>query len=125
MIEFTSDIPEDALNLLMKLGEQYCFDPVSSNESEVYFSNLISCYNGKKDELSSYLKAQVKTDFKVLKEFPDWLQSADWQFNRGKPMCFVGDMEAKLKRDGAVYGIKFYVFWDIETGETRTITQFD
>ena len=116
---------EDTLELLYELCEELDIDPLSSSESENYFYSLLSAYQGKKEELEPYLKGQIKKDFKFLKEMPEWLQGQDWQFHNGKPMCFVGQMEAKVNQDGHIHSLMFYVFWDMDTGTTETVIQSD
>ena len=76
--EFVSKIPEDTLEMLYELGEELDIDPLSSAESENYFYGLLSNYQGKKEELRSYLSEQIKQDFKFLKDMPEWLQESDW-----------------------------------------------
>ena len=123
--EFVSKIPEDTLEMLYELGEELEIDPLSSAESENYFYGLLSNYQGKKEELRSYLSEQIKQDFKYLKDMPEWLQESDWKFHNGKPMCFVGQMEVKVNKDGYMHILMFYVFWDMDTGITETIIQND
>ena len=123
--EFVSKIPEDTLEMLYELGEELEIDPLSSAESENYFYGLLSNYQGKKEELRSYLREQIKQDFKYLEDMPEWLQESDWQFHNGRPMCFVGQMEVKVNQDGYIHILMFYVFWDMDTGITETIIQSD
>lgn len=125
MEEFMTEIPEDVLDILYELGEEFYFDPLSSIESENYFINMISNYQESDNELETYLREQVKKDFKILEEAPEWIQNADWQYNNGKPMCFVGQIETQSSQKGCSYGMTFYVFWDMETGETKVVTQYD
>ena len=122
---FESKIPEDILEMLYDLGGELNIDPISSIESEDYFSNLILNYKGEKDELEPYLKKHIENDFKCLKEQPEWLQGDEWQFSNGKPMCFVGQMEVEVNQEGYIHTVMFYVFWDIDSGDTKTITQSD
>ena len=120
-VGFESKIPEDTLEILYELGKELHIDPLSSLESENYFCGLLSNFQGKKEELMSYLSKQIKKDFKFYKKMPEWLQASDWQFHNGRPMCFVGQMEVKVNR----YDYMFYVFWDMVTGITKTIIQSD
>ena len=124
-VEFESKIPEGTLQILYDLGKELHIDPLSSLESENYFYGLLSNFQGKKEELMSYLSEQIKKDFKFLKEMPQWLQVSDWKFHNGKPMCFVGQMEVKVNQDGYIHSLMFYVFWDMDTGITETIIQSD
>lgn len=121
MEDFVSKIPEDIFEILLDLG----IDPVSTTETEDYFYHLVTDYTGDPEAFETYLKKSVERDFKSMSEPPEWLQGSEWQFNNGKPMCFVGQLDTFLQRDGGEYGLTFYVFWDMETGETKTITQSD
>lgn len=124
-IEFESKIPKETLEILYNLGKELHIDPLSSLESENYFYGLLSNFQGKNEELMSYLSEQIKKDFKFTKELPKWLQVSDWQFHNGKPMCFVGQMEVKINKNSYMHSLMFYVFWDMDTGITKTITQSD
>lgn len=124
-IFFETEIPEDVLKMLFELGKKLNLDPISNLETERYFFQILSKYSGDRTGLREYLKVNIEHDFRTLKEAPRWLQASDWQFNEGKPMVFVGQLDSILHRDGMVSNISFYVFWDIKKGETRTVTQSD
>ena len=122
-IEFESKIPKDILEIVCKLGKELHIHPLSSLESENYFYGVLSNFQGKKEELIAYLSEQIKKDFKFLTEMPEWLQESDWQFHNGKPMCFVGQIEVKINQGSYIHSLMFYVFWDTDTGITKTIIQ--
>ncbi|MBD5135606.1 MAG: hypothetical protein HDT39_06545 [Lachnospiraceae bacterium] len=122
-IDFTSEIPWDKMEILLKLGNEFYFDPSSSIESEEYFLKLLSKYQGCDDDLVTLLRADIKKDFKVLDKKPDWLQDPEWQFNNGRPMEFVGQLEIGHDKNGLYDDAVFYVFWDREMGITKTIIQ--
>ncbi len=123
--EFSTELPEDVLKILLELGKELKFDPLSSIESEDYFCGLVSDDSGSKEELRESLSKTVQRDFQVMKERPRWIQEAEWQFHNGKPMIFVGQLDSFIHQDGLKREVSFYVFWDFESGTVKTITQCD
>ena len=123
-IDFTSEIPWNKMEILLELGNEFSFDPSSSIESEKYFLKLLSKYqNNNDDDLVSLLREEIKKEFKVLDKKPEWIQDPEWQFNNGRPMEFVGQLEIKQDKISLHNDAMFYVFWDRETGITKTIIQ--
>lgn len=122
---FLTELPDDIFELLLELGNEIGIAPFSSVESENYFCELLKDYSGDKNEVKRYFEDAIKRDFQIMKEKPRWIQEGDWQFHRGKPMIFVGQLDATIKQDGVSYGISFYVFWDYKDGVTKTVTQSD
>lgn len=122
---FSTELPDDIFKLLLELGGKIGIDPFSSVESENYFIKLLKNYHGNKEEIREYFENTIKNDFKTMKEKPHWLQGCDWQFNKGKPMIFVGQLDTTIQRDGVSYGTSFFVFWDYKDGTTKTVTQSD
>ena len=121
--DFFTDIPQDALELLMELGGQLGVDPLGDTDGERYFCALLSQYSGSGEGLREYIKRAVERDFLVMKERPCWIQSPEWPFHNGKPMIFVGQLDTAIRRDGFRYGLSFYVFWDSGDGFTKTVSQ--
>lgn len=124
-IDFSSDIPESDLYLLLDLGKKYGFDPLYSDESENYFADILQRCNVEGDEKKKFLESQISKDFKFNVDVPKWTQDPEWPFDEGKPMFFVGQIELGINRDGNRFISTFYVFWNMETGETTTICQAD
>ena len=122
-IPFVSKIPADALPMLYKISQAVGVDPLGSAESEDYFYRLLTDYQGQAADIVAYLQKQIKKDFISLCDTPQWLQSSDWQFHHGKPMCFVGQIEVKINQGSYIHSLMFYVFWDTDTGITKTIIQ--
>lgn len=122
-IDFTSEIPWDKMEMLLELGNEFSFDPSCSMESEKYFLNLLSKYQNMDGDLVTLLREDIKKDFRVLDKKPRWIQDPEWQFNNGRPMEFVGQLEIKQEKTGLHDDAIFYVFWDRETGITKTIIQ--
>ncbi len=92
-------------------------------ESEEFFSKIVKNFDGSKEECLMYIEANVKRWFRCITERPKWIQEAEWQFNNGNPMVFVGQVEVDpasgFFHDSAI----FYLFWDSKTGETKTAIQ--
>ena len=95
-IDFVSEIPWEKMEILLKLGEEFGFDPSSSIESEQYFPKLVSNYQVSDAKLINLLREDIKRDFRVIGEKPKWVQNPEWQFNNGKPMEFVGQFIRKV-----------------------------
>ena len=60
-------------------------------DCERFLSDLRTDFQGSDGEFVKYVQANVETWFRVVNSFPAWVQNADWQFHRGKPMVFVGE----------------------------------
>lgn len=116
---FQSRIPDNALMLIYQLGRDKEIDPLSSIESEEYFCRLLSEYSGSEERLAEYLRECIQRDFRVMKHPPRWIQGSEWQFCNGKPMAFAGQLDDEDRGDS------FYIFWDMESGEIKTIRQLD
>ena len=122
--DFTSEIPLDKLKILLQLGKEFAFDPLSCNESEKYFIKLLEKYQDYNDnDLKDLLGTAVAKDFQVVDKKPEWIQDPEWQFNNGNPMTFVGQLETKHNKIRLHDDAIFYVFWDREIGITKTIMQ--
>ncbi len=125
MVEFETEISDDVLLWLLKIGNKYGFDPLSSEESEAYFVQLVREYNLQDDTEKAMLQKRLAKEFASCGKPPVWIQGAEWPFHKGKPMVFVGQIEAAVTRDGNHYPNVFYVFWNAEDGETVTVVQVD
>lgn len=124
MDDFTSKIPLDKMEILLQLGKEFSFDPLSCIESEKYFIKLLEKYQDNTDnDLKDLLRTIVAKDFQVVDKKPEWIQDPEWQFNNGKPMTFVGQLEKKYDKIKLHDDVIFYVFWDRETGVTEPIIQ--
>lgn len=122
--DFITEIPLDKMKILLQLGKEFSFDPLSCSESEKYFVKLLEKYQEKNNiDLKDLLRTVIEKDFEVVDKKPEWIQDPEWQFNNGRPMTFIGQLEIKQDKlklhDDAI----FYLFWDREIGITKTIIQ--
>lgn len=121
--DFESEIPWDKMELLLELGQEFSFDPSSSIESEMYFISLLSKYKDNVENMFVLLRKEVQKDFRVVDKKPIWTQDPEWQFSDGMPMEFIGQIEVKKDKINLHDDAIFYVFWNRETGETKTVIQ--
>ncbi len=121
MDNFATEIPDEILEILYSLGREFSFDPLSSVESENYFIKLLNEYDG--IDLKEWLRNTVLKRFLFIENKPEWIQGPEWQFSNGKPMIFVGQINLPPQKTKLHDESMFYVFWDRDTGETKTIIQ--
>jgi len=121
--KFESKIPLDSLGVLLELGREIGFDPLSSVEMEAYFARLLDQSPDTGEGLLECLRPQVAQAFQCLVASPKWIQNPNWQLHAGRPMRFIGQIDVSralgLFHDDA----SFYVFFDPPTGMCRTIVQ--
>lgn len=124
---FTSKIPLEKLDILLELGNEFSFDPQESCESEKYFIDLLEKYSENfcdLEDLKQFLRQIVMRDFQIICQKPNWIQGSEWPFTRnGKPMIFIGQIECKKEKINLHDDAIFYVFWDRDTGDIKTIMQ--
>jgi hypothetical protein len=116
-------IPIEHIPLLIRLGSHYGFHPGASRESEEYFAQLIGECRREGDGWRDLIEQSVAQAFRTIAEAPEWIQSGDWQFADGRPMVFVGQIDVPAGKGWFHDDASFYVFWDPDSGETRTIIQ--
>lgn len=92
-------------------------------ESEDFFSNIIEQFEGTRKECLDYIKSNLKNWFKFVKKGPDWIQEAEWQFANGKPLVFVGQINIPKETGYFHDDAAFFIFWDTDSGETKTVIQ--
>ena len=121
MDDFETRIPNWALTVLLDIGSEIGFDPTASSESEDYFITVLQEFNGEQWELETWLRSKFAEAFKSVGALPEWIQNPSWQFSKKGPMIFVGQINVPpgLFHDEA----SFYLFFDQETGTTKTIIQ--
>ena len=105
MIFNSFDDPEtynsETYKLLLSVCSQYQVDPSSSLESESFFRNLLSQYNGSSDteSITGWLSEQIAQWFIAIGERPKWIQSSEWQFIDGVPAIFAGQIDISTQNN--------------------------
>lgn len=127
----TTAFPEDGILIDQTLSEKFdfmldaCPEYIGGPEVDHLLDDLL-------DELPAELsktkrvklyKEKVKALFPVAgKKYPRWIQEAEWPISpSGKPMRFV---EQKKGKDYKTTMQTYFLFEDVDTGETRTVEQF-
>jgi len=89
----------ETLSLILSVVEPYGVYPLSSDDAEAFFNNLLSQYSGplERERLVDWLNNQLHTLFVSVGERPRWIQNPDWQFAHGKPMIFAGQIDISRK----------------------------
>jgi hypothetical protein len=123
-----TELPDEVQRVLFDVADRLGFYPDSGPGSEPFFNRLADGY-GERAAVDAaaareWLEEQLEKGFRVLRERPRWIQSPDWQFWKGEPMVFVGQLDipagtTRLFHDDAA----FFVFWSPEEGVTETIIQ--
>jgi hypothetical protein len=86
----------DTHQLQYEVCKPYSVDPDIPDESEQFFRHLLRQYNGPNDRNSvrSWLENQVRQNFIAIGQRPQWIQTAEWQFDEyGRPMIFAGQTD--------------------------------
>ena len=113
-------IPDEIYGALLSAVSNVGADITS--DCEQFLSALRTDFNGTDNAFVEYVRANIRGWFRAVGAYPEWIQNADWQFHKGKPMLFVGDIEipksAGLYHDDACV----YVFLS-EDGVTTSVVQ--
>lgn len=109
---------DEAIPVLFEVIPRYGARPDIPIEAEEFFTELVASFDDR-DVLRSHLEANAPVWFRCLREQPDWIQDAEWPWSGGRPMVFVGSIDAPpgTFHDDA----RFFVFWSPEVG-TRQCT---
>lgn len=89
-------------------------------EAEEYFTAVVAAFDDR-GRCRAHLEAIVPGMFTCLRDRPDWIQDPAWQWFKGRPMAFVGSIDAPAGtfHDDA----RFYLFWSPEEGVTECVIQ--
>ena len=115
--------------VLVEVCSRYQVHPSIPTESETFFRELLSQYDGPPESLRSWLETQVSSSFISIDDRPHWIQEADWPFAGGKPMVFVGQIDIPVKSGSTASryfhdDTSFYLFIQAEgKGPVKVITQ--
>ena len=111
---------EDMLDDLFRIVSQAGARPDVPDEAEGFFTSLVARFSDR-EECRRYIEDHVFEWFRSFRDLPDWIQGPEWPWVEGKPMVFVGSIDAPcgtFHDDG-----RFYLFWSPEIGVTRCIIQ--
>ena len=96
-------IPDDIYGELLAAVSNVGAD--ITGDCEQFLSGLRIEFKGTDEDFVQYVQTNVDRWFRVANSYPVWIQNADWQFHRGKPMTFVGEIPipkvARLFHDDA------------------------
>lgn len=111
---------EDAIPDLFDVIGRYGARPDVPIAAEEFFTELVALFDDR-DPLRRHLEEQASEWFRCLQEPPDWIQGAEWPWAGGRPMVFVGSIDAPpgTFHDDA----RFYVFWSPEIGTRECVIQ--
>lgn len=111
MLDFDN---EETYFLILNVCKEFCVDPSSSFESEDYFRNLLSKYNGEDSEknISEWLKQTLSNEFVAIQTRPQWIQGPAWPVINGHPMMFVGQWDLNVSECHGLFhdDTSIYVF---------------
>jgi hypothetical protein len=111
---------EEAIPELFDIIPRYGARPDIPLAAEQFFAELVSQFSNR-GECRRYLEQHAAEWYRCLRERPDWIQDPHWPWAAGKPMVFVGSIDAPpgTFHDDA----RFYVFWSPEVGTTECVIQ--
>jgi hypothetical protein len=94
--------------------------PDSPLEAEEFFTQLVAQFSDRAS-LRQHVATHVPQWFRSLRQPPDWIQNPEWLWEGGKPMVFVGSIDAP--RGTFHDDARFYVFWSPGIGTTKCVIQ--
>lgn len=111
---------EEATPDLFDVIGRYGARPDVPIAAEEFFTELVTRFDDR-DALRRYLEDQAGGWFRCLREPPDWIQGPEWPWAGGRPMVYVGGIDAPpgTFHDDA----RFYVFWSPEVGTRECVIQ--
>lgn len=123
MDAFDTLIPLDQISILLELGQEFHFDPLSSVEMEEYFVHLLAGFNANGCDMRNWLHPILQRSFRYASMPPRWIQNPQWVIDTHGPMVFLGQVDCEpiqgLFHDQA----SVYVFFDPASGERKTVLQ--
>lgn len=93
-----------------------------TGDCELFLLDLRANFTGTDDEFVEHVRENVGSWFRVITSCPEWIQNAEWQFHRGKPMIFAG--EIPIPKSAGLYHDDACVFVFLsEDGVTTNVIQ--
>jgi hypothetical protein len=111
---------EEAIPELFAVVPRFGARPDIPVAAEEFFTDLVARFDDRSD-LRQRLEELAPGMFRCLRERPDWIQDAEWPWAAGKPMVFVGSIDAP---SGTFHDdARFFVFWSPEVGTRECVIQ--
>ena len=112
------EVYDDLVSIVSEVGAQVDVP----REAEAFFTAVVERCATKEDCLE-HVRDNLRTWFRAVHSYPVWIQEAEWQFAQGRPMIFVGQVDVPAAKGLLHDDSSFFVFWDPEGGEIRTVSQ--
>jgi hypothetical protein len=113
------EVYDDLIRMVSEVGAQVDV-PI---EAEAFFSEKVRGFSGDRQEVLDQVRQSLRTWFRAVDQYPAWLQEAEWPFSGGRPMIFVGQIDVPAATRMLHDDASFFVFWDPDSGEVRTLIQ--
>src|SRR5207248_8404729 len=84
---------EEAIPELFEVIPRYGARPDVPIAAEEFFTELVARF-GDRAALRRHLEAHATEWFRCLRTPPDWIQDPHWPWAGGRPMVFVGSIDA-------------------------------
>lgn len=93
-----------------------------TDDCAAFLEEKLSAFSGTHDEFVTCVTRQASQWFRCASVYPAWIQNAEWPFDQGAPMLFVGQLTvppaSRLFHDEAT----IFVFVN-ESGTVKTVLQ--
>jgi hypothetical protein len=63
-----------------------------TDDCQDFLSDQFSKFPHSESEFVEFVSVHAKEWFLSCNSPPEWIQNAEWQFDEGRPMCFVGQL---------------------------------
>lgn len=101
-------------------------DIVSQHGADVdreFFDNCAQGFHGSEQDFIDFVRKNAAHWYQSLGHSPRWIQEAEWPFSDGRPMIFVGQLDIKGPSTYFHDDASFFLFWNPQNGETKTVIQ--
>ena len=97
--------------------------PDFPGEAREFLEREYGKFGGGPDEFVEYVRANAAHWYRSVAEPPPWIQEAEWQYDAGRPMVYVGSVQVSTESGFFHDDATFYVFWSPDLGTTKTVIQ--
>ena len=115
----SDDIYFELLEIVSEVGAR----PDLGSGADAFFEGIVSSFEGTREALLAYVKDNLRVWFRCVSKYPEWYQSEDWQYSNGRPMLYLGHVDMPARSGPFDQDSRFFLFWDSENGETKTVMQ--